>query len=236
MYQAVEEAKRLLQAQRMDEAQQLLEEIDRRNLSTADSLYLLATIYHRRDLLADAVTAFKRSLELDPNFVDSAISLSIIYNDTGHYQQGKEIFLKAQKSVEKKPSVTTPSIVLDKELSHKHYDLAQHYRKLQQFPEAVQNFKKAAELDPENLDAHIQLAKTHAQSGEMQRALAEMQKMVRQYPRNADMHIQLALLHFAIGNTVDAQIELTHAQSITPDHPQIKMYLSMAQGTTESTL
>lgn len=232
----VEEAKRLLAHGHLQAAKDTLIELDTAGLSTAESQYLLGTIHHRENKLAEAVENFKRALQLDPNFTDAAISLSVIYNDTGHYQEGKQVFEQAERSAQKKAGRPTHSVMMAKELSTRHRELGDLYRKLQRFDEAANEYLKAARVDPENIEARILLSKTHGQRGQLALAQQELENLVREFPENISARIHLALLYYAMGNVVDAQIELQEAQMKEPANPQVKMYLEMTRQATESTL
>jgi tetratricopeptide (TPR) repeat protein len=230
----LEDAKRLLAQGHWEAAKDLLMDLDNGGLGSAELQYILGTIYHRENRFAEAVDRFKRSLQIDPHFTDAAISLSIIYNDTGHYQEGKMVFEQAEKAAVKKTGAPSPSIVLSKEISAKHMELGNLYRSLQRFDEAANEFLKASRVDSENIDARILLSKTHGQRGQMKLAQQELENLVREKPEHISARIHLALLYYAIGNVVDAQIELHEAQLKDPSNQQVKMYLELTRQATES--
>ena len=233
----IEEIKKLLSQRKQEEAQHELLQLDARGLSTAESQYLLGTIHHRKNELAQAVNCFKRALQLDAKFTDAAISLSVIYNDTGHYQEGKAIFQQAEKSIEKQlAGAPAHSIVLAKEIAEKHVELGNLYRNLEKFDEAANEYLKASRLDPQNLDSRILLAKIHAQRGQLRMAHQELQKLVKENPNHVPARVHLALLYYAMGNAVDAQIELSEAFVKDPTNEQVKMYLAMTKQATQSTI
>lgn len=230
------DAKRLIAQGHWSAAKDLLLEIDNSGQATAESQYMLGTLFHRENRLAEAVDHLKRALQLDPHFTDAAISLSIIYNDTGHYKEGKAVFEQAERAAQKRGGTPSPSIVMSKEISAKHMELGNLYRNLQRFDEAANEFLKAARVDPENVDARILLAKTHGQRGQMKLAQQELETLVREKPDHISARVHLALLYYALGNVVDAQIELQEAQMKEPSNGQVKMYLDMTRQATESTI
>lgn len=233
----LDEIKKFLAEHNYNEAKRLLIDFDATGEATAESNYLLGTIFHRDNQLPEAVEAFKRSLLLDPNFTDSAISLSIIYNDIGHYQEGKSVFQQAQKSIEKKATNTlSPSVILSAEIAKKHLELGNLYRKVQRFDEAANEFLKAKRANPENLDARILLAKVQGQRGQLKLAHQELLELVKEHPSYIPARTHLALLYYAMGNTVDAQMELQQALHYDPNNQQVKTYLSMTEQATESVL
>jgi tetratricopeptide (TPR) repeat protein len=234
----LEPAKQQIREQRYEDALQTLRTLDSQGAANAETHYLIGSIFHRQNELSEAVESFKRSLLLDPSFTDAAISLSIIYNDTGHYQEGRAIFEQAEKSLINRGSSaqSSTSIVVAKELAGKHLELGQLYRKLQRFDEAASEFAKAARLDNSNFEARIELAKTHAQRGNSELAESELTELAKDAPNNINVKIQLALLHYARGNTIDAQIELNEALVQDPANKTVRTYLNLTKQASESIL
>lgn len=228
--------KRLMSDQRHEEAEEALRTLDSQGEASAESQYLLGTLLHRKNLLVDAVDAFKRAMQMDPAFVDAAISLSIIYNDTGRYEDARELYRQAESAVRGKPHSPAHSVVLDREIAAKHVELGDLYRQILRFGDAALEYKKALLIDPRQLDARIHLAKSLAQQGEAAAALQQMQALVKDYPTNAKARVQLALLYFSLGNVIDSQMELSQALVHNPNDPEVKMYLAMTKAATVSTL
>lgn len=232
----LEPIKLLIREQRNEEALEALRALDSMGHASAEAHYLMGSIFHRQNELAEAVEALKRSLLLDPSFTDAAISLSIIYNDTGHYQEGRAVFEQAEKSLDQRSAFAQTSVVVSKELAAKHLELGQLYRKLQRFDEAATEFTKAARLDNSNIEARIELAKTHAQRGNSELAERELSELAKAVPTNVNVKIQLALLHYARGNTVDAQIELNEALVQDPANQTVRTYLNLTRQASETTV
>lgn len=234
---SIELAKSLVKKGSLTAAKDLLLEMDSMNQSTAESHYLLGTIHHRGNELLEAVNCFKRALLLDPSFTDAAISLSIVYNDTGHYQEGKKNFEQAEKSLAARSSTSpTTSVMLTRDIAKRHMELGDLYRQLQKLDEAANEYLKVSRLEPNNLEARILLAKTHGQRGQYKLACEELEKLVKEYPDYVSARVHLALLYYALGKTVDAQIELQEALMKEPDNQQVKMYLGLTNRATESVL
>ncbi len=230
------EIKQLIEEQEFQSAIQSLVALDQSGESSAESQYLLGTVFHRLNQLGAAVQAFKRSLLLDPEFTDSAISLSIIYNDTGHYDEASKIFEQAEKSVKENQVSSSNSIVLDKALAQKHVELGDLYKKIQRFDAAAHEYLKATKLDPKNLDARVNLAKTLAQRGQTKLAKRELEKVVEEYPTFIPARVNLALLLYSLGHVVDARMELQTAQLHAPQNELIKTYLALTESATETKL
>jgi tetratricopeptide (TPR) repeat protein len=232
----LEAVKKMVAEKKFREAIEALVAIESGGEATAESQYLLGTVYHRVNHLAEAVNAFKRSLLLDPQFTDSAISLSVIYNDTGHYKEAQEVFERAEKNLQENQGSASHSVILDRELAERHIELGNLYRKLQRFDAAAHEYMKAVRLDPRNLQSRINLAKTLAQRGQTKLAQRELENLIAEHPRHVAARVHLALLLYSMGNAVDARMELSQALLYDPQNKQVRMYLAMTEKATESTM
>ena len=70
-------------------AEPLLTQLQSEALQKPDIYYMLAAIAFDRGQLKKAIQLFKQSLEVDPEFTDSAVGLSIILNDLGRYDEAR---------------------------------------------------------------------------------------------------------------------------------------------------
>ena len=64
--------------------------------------YMAGTLYFEKGQLKKALASFRKSLDIDPNFTDSSIGLSIILNDLGRYGDGKRVFEEAYALMKQK--------------------------------------------------------------------------------------------------------------------------------------
>lgn len=230
----LEAIKKMIERREYAAARDALKTLDAGGEATAESQYLLGSIYHRMNALSDAVQAFKRSLLLDPGFTDSAISLSVIYNDTGNYREAREVFEQAEACLKENQGSASNSTVLDRELASKHIELGKLYQRLQRFDAAAHEFIKATRLDAKNWNARVLLAKTLAQRGQIKLAQKELENLVSEQPSCVPARLHLALLLYANGNAVDARMELQQALLFEPQNKQVRMYLDMTEQATES--
>src|SRR3954464_4297987 len=73
-------------------AEPLLQQLILLNSKVPEVFQMLGTIYYDQGKFNKAIRSFKRALELDPTYTDASVGLSIIYNDLGRYEEGKEVF------------------------------------------------------------------------------------------------------------------------------------------------
>ena len=193
----IEMAKRSFNENDLVSAQKYLDEVIDQSSESSDVHFLMGNIHHVKGELGSAIKCFKKVLELDPGHTDAAISLSVIYNDIGKYDEAKTIFESADKRV--KSNMSTPGAAdehLNKKFSLKHFELAEMYFSYQRYDEALFEYNKAVTLNPEDLAIRIKVAKVYAKKGFSNKAIEELQKLKSENPNYAQARIALGLLYY----------------------------------------
>ena len=235
----VEQTQSLVQQRRFDEAQaacqQALETSAASEGEKKSALHLLGTCHYLKGELQQAVECFKKILSIDPKHTDSAISLSIIYNDIGRYDEAKKIYQIANQSLQLKRQVGTDAL-LDRKFALKHIELGDLYFKYHRYDDALDDYSRAARLDPTKLDIRIKLAKVYAKKGFTTRAIQELQQLCHEHQDYIAARVHLGLMYFSQGNVIDAQLEWERALGQDPSNPEIQTYLDMAKQATETSV
>lgn len=211
-----------------------LNEVIEQNPNSTEAYFYLANVFHLRGELGKAVKGFQRVLELDPNHTDAAISLSVIYNDIGKYEEAKAIFETANNQVKNSQGHGLADPHLNKKFSLKHYELAEMYASYSRYEEALFEYNKAAALDPDNLEIRIKVAKTYTKKGFTSKAFDELKRLKNEHPGYMPVRIALGLLYYGNGNIIEAQAEWQNVLSREPSHPEASMYVNLSRGATET--
>ncbi len=215
----------------------LLSDIIDVNSSNEKAFFYLANIFHMKGEIGKAIKAFNKVLSLDPSHTDAAISLSVLYNDIGRYEEAKKIFSKANERVR---SPDSGNLIADKHVnkkfSAKHFELADLYMSYNRYDEALFEFNKASGLDPENLEIKIKSAKVYAKKGFMGKAKEELKQLKNENPHFVPARIALGILLYGNGNIIEAQAEWERALVKEPRNEEALMYLNIAKTATETTL
>ncbi len=91
-------AQDLFEKNYFSQALELLQVLHSRGLGSAKSYCLLGSSYHQLNQFKKALQAYKRSLEIDENHVESLMNLSILRMDLGDYERGVLTYKKAYQS------------------------------------------------------------------------------------------------------------------------------------------
>jgi len=208
-------------------AETLIRERLQQDPKSADGHYFLGILNYFQGKLGPTVENLKKALELDPHHTDSAVCLSVLYNDVGKYDEAKNVFERANQSVaHRRPN---KELGIDRKFAVKHLELADLYFRYRRFDEAIEEYSKAASLDPTTQDIRIRLAKTYAKKGFVTRALQELQQLKADNPQYVPALLQLGLLHFSQGNVLDAELEWEAVRQLDPKNREARAYLEMAK-------
>jgi tetratricopeptide (TPR) repeat protein len=233
--QLLAKAKDLFQTNQFKQAQVILEDVIELNPESSEAYFLIGNIFHIKGQLGKAIKAFNRVIELDPNHTDASISLSVILNDIGRYEQAKHVFEKANKHV-KKESQGLDDPHINKKFSAKHYEIAEMYFTYNRFDEALFEYNKASALDCDNHEVKIKIAKVYSKKGYISKAFEELRKLKLEQPNFIPGRIALGLLHYGSGNILEAQTEWQNALLKDPMNEELQMYINLSRSATETNL
>lgn len=233
--QLLTEAKELFKRNLLKKAFDIFEEITNLNPKNAEAFFYIGNIFHIQGQLGKAVKAFNKTLELDSGHTDAAISLSVILNDIGRYEDAKKIFEKANSNIKSQEAgITDPHINI--KFANKHFEVAEMYFSYNRYEEALVEYNKAIALDPSKLDVRVKIAKVYSKKGFTAKAFEELRKLKAENPSYIPARVALGLLHYGKGNTIEAQSEWQNALSKDPQNEEIQMYLNLSENATETTL
>jgi tetratricopeptide (TPR) repeat protein len=208
-------------------AEPMIREKLRKETESADAHYLLGVMYYFQGQVGRAVESLRKALSIDPHHTDAAICLSVLFNDVGKYDDAKRVFEQANQSVTHK--YTGNDLGIDRKFAVKHMELADLYFRYRRYDEAIEEYSKAALLDPMTYEIRIRRAKAYAKKGFLTRAMQELQQLKGEAPNFLPARIQLGLLHYSQGNVLDAELEWEAVRELDPKNREAEAYLEMAR-------
>jgi len=232
----VTKGKDFFERKEYDRAFNLFSEVIELTDTNVEAFYYLANIFHMRGEIGKAIKAFNKVLTLDPCHTDASISLSVLYNDIGHYEAGKKVFKQASQRVKSQKKSEPEDQHVNKKFSLKHLEDADLYLSYNRFDEALFEYEKAIGLDPSNLECRIKVAKVYAKRGFTSKALDELKKLLNEHPSYMPARMALGILYYGMGRVLEAQTEWEKVASREPFNAEAKMYLNLTKNSTETHL
>ena len=144
----------------LDQAVQDLEASAQANPSL-DAYFSLGNAYARQGKAAQAIDAYEKALEINPNHAATLSNLGVAYYQQGQFAQAKSMFEKAL-SVKENDAAT-------------HYLLGAVLLQMGDLTVAEKSFARALELQPDLPEAHFGMAMLNVQLGNIDEAIAEFE-------------------------------------------------------------
>jgi len=146
----LQRAEEYFNAGEIEKAEPLLLSLLKNHSDWPQTYYMLGTIFYEKGKFKKAIACYKKALELDPSFTDSAIGLSVVLNDLGKYEEAQQVFIDAQNNIKKEKKLVG-SKIKDRIAEHL-FDLCKLYQDDRQPDKAMEsliayeNIKGSSEL------------------------------------------------------------------------------------------
>ena len=208
-------------------AEPIFQQMILQNMQNPEIYQMLATIYYDKGQFNKAIRTFRRALEIDPTYTDASVGLSIILNDIGRYEEGRQVFDEAQVWLDKKKSQADP--YFDEKLASKHEELADLYEQCSRHKEALEQLFKAQKLSNRKPEITLRIANCVDKLGEHSQALKELKNLVREYPQFLTARLRLGVLLYNQGMVVEATEQWENILARDAGHAEALKHLKMAQ-------
>jgi Tfp pilus assembly protein PilF len=155
----------------------------------------------------DAISEFRRALELNPYYVDVRNDLGTALILSGKRSEGKHEFLTAFND----PTHPTP------EISSR--NLGQAYLEEKNYAEAVNWFRTSLSRNKSYPDAYLGLSDALLAVGKAEEAVTVLETGVREAPDSVGIQVSLGDAYFRAGRFADARTKLEDARRRDPIGP-----------------
>lgn len=182
------------------------QEIIRLEPSSVDDHLLLGRLYRMDNDLQKAEDEFKKAVALDPNSEEAVTTLAYLYNLEGDTSRATKVLM------------SVPDVSRSAKL---YLMLGSTYEQEKQYKEAITAFRRAIELDRDNLDAMRGLAENLQNDGQDKEALEQYQVIVAANPEDAQSYARIGEIYRRQGKYDLALTNLEKAQELVPDLEEV---------------
>ena len=181
------------------------------NADRPEARSALGNFYARRGLTAAAEAEFKAGLRLSPRYAPAAINLADLYRQLGRDSDGERIL--------------DASIATSAQDAGLHHALGLTLTRLKRHEEALNELRRAAELDPERARYGYVYAVGLHSAGHPDQAKLVLKELLTRHPRDRDA--LFAMVSFARdGGDVDTALEYSERlATLMPDDPRLAAYI-----------
>lgn len=167
---------------------------------------LLGRLYRLNNDLQKAEAEFKLAMKLQPDAEEAVTTLAYLYNEEGDSARAAQ----------------TLSSVPDASRSAKLYSaLGYTYEQQKQYKKAIDSYKRAIELDRDNLDFIRGLAENLMNDGQTDAALEQYKVIADANPEDAQTYVRIAEIYRKSGKFDLALESLKKAESMVKDSMEV---------------
>jgi len=204
LYNEIKLAQFFSAEEKMDQAEEKIKEVLRKDPSVLEARYILGNIYSKQKKYDEAIAEYKKALEVDSDYYEAIFGIALSYKQKGKYE---EAVLGFKRMLDLDPRDT-------KSFLH----LGGIYIEQGELDEALGYLKSGSEIDPGSPIFHNQLGVVYLKKKMYDMAEKEIREALsieRSIPlQNA--HFHLALVHEARGELDLAIIEYKKEQETSP--------------------
>ncbi len=212
-------------------AEPILQQMLLQNQKNPEIYQMLATIAYDQGKFNKAIQQFKRALEIDPTYTDASVGLSIILNDLGRYDEGKQVFQEARSRLDRNKGKDP---WLDEKLAAKHEELADLYFQYQRLNEALEQMLKAKSLSQRKAEIGVRIADIHLRMKDSVRAITELKQVVAAYPQMLPARLKLGEALYESKKFSEAVEQFQNVLYQDSQNNEAKKWLQKVQGTNNN--
>lgn len=213
-------------------AESLLQQLVMMNIQNPEVQHMLASIYYDQGKFNKAIKTFKRALEIDPEFIDAAVGLSIILNDLGRYEEGKKVFQAAQKVLDEKKVQRDP--YTQEKLAAKHDELGELYYQYKQYQDSISHYEKALELTSKKSETRMKIVECFLKLEDYDQATKLLKQVIVASPNFTPAKLKLGIVFYKTKKFVEAIEQWESVLLKDPQNAIANRYLQMAQDSGSS--
>lgn len=213
-------------------AEQYLQDVLNQGARYADVLNMMGVIAHVQGKFASAIDCFKKALEINPRYTEAVLNLAVLYNDLGQYEEAKKLYGSLKRQSTKAFGQIEP--VLRGKLSNLHADIGDIYRSIGLHKYAIDEYRKALELNPDYFDIRTKLGQALREQGRLGDSLKEFKKVLDSDSSYCPALIQQGITFYTMNRTSEAKKSWNSALEKDADNKYAQMYLRLCSAMSGS--
>ena len=206
-------AKNFLKTRQTEKAEDILLALIKSH-QLADVYNLLGTLYADLGKFNFAEVAFKKALTINPNYMEAALNLAVLYNNLGYSKRAKSLYEHMKKYGASGRGAMDAMLVA--KIANMHAEIGDLYHGVGEYKEAIAAFERAVDLAPKYIDIATKLATCLRESGQAKKALKIFTKYKKFAKNYAPYWVALGVSHYALGKRKAAATAWQAALKIEP--------------------
>jgi tetratricopeptide (TPR) repeat protein len=181
---------------------------------TASCYFYQGIAYGLRGNQEKAVDAFKQSLNVDPNRVETYVNLGVGYANMQKYAEAERMFIRALAIDPVNPDILAR--------------LGAVYTQMEKYDEATEVLKRSLALRPGHIDSNFFLAINYEARNKMKEAIPLLLAIIKAEPQHTEAYSHLGSIYAGMGKFSEAIATYKAGISQKPDDPMLHLGLGKA--------
>ncbi len=173
----------------------------------------LGNLYAQSMIYEYAVDAYKRAIQLDPDYATAHHNLGAVYYKMGLFDEAHE---ELETAINIRPDV-----------SLFHYTLGLVLKDDKRLDDCIESFSKAISLKPDYVDALYHRGAAFFYINEIEKACLDLEKVVAIDPQFRDAIYNLGVIYISLKRWEDARKAFERQLEFEPSDPDILYYLAL---------
>lgn len=175
-------------------------------------MLFVGKVSYNNDLIEEALEAFGRVVEKDPDEFIALDYIGSIYLDRKDYVRAEEYLKK---------------VLEIRQLEGVYFKLGIIREMQEKYAEAIADYEAALRLNPLHRQARERIAQVYVKQKAMGKAIDEFLALSKEQPGNVDMHVRLGMLYYETRDFDRSLDEFRTALAGSPENTAIRYYLAL---------
>lgn len=193
----------------------------------ADVFNMLGVIAHVEGKFASSIDYFEQALKINERYTEAILNLAVLYNDLGQYADAKKLYGRLKGRAKKGDAHIEP--VLRGKLSNLHADIGDIYRTIGLYKHAIDEYKKALDLNPTFFDIRTKLGQALRENGSLPDSLKELKSVLKEDAKYSPALIQMGITYYSMGKVGNARKCWSEAVERDSGNEHARMYLRLCE-------
>lgn len=191
----------------------------------ADLYNSLGLVYADTGEFTAAEFCFQKALKINPNYMEAALNLSVLFNNLGEGKKSKEIYKKLKKYGTAGKGAMDP--LLMSRIANLYGEIGDLFHGVGEYKLAIKAYQDAVGLMPSFLDIQTKLASTLREDGKKSQAFKTFNQIKTKASRYAPFWVALGVTYYASNKLKEAQKAWEKALKIDPKNASARSYLKL---------
>ena len=176
------------------------------------ALLNIGIVYKAQKKIDQAVAAYQKLLELDPQYPEAWYNLGLVYLQTNQYREAENSLLAATQ--------------YNRKYSQAWFNLGVLYTKIDEDDKAIQAYRQALDIKPSYQKAQLNLAVRYAKNNQFDKAIELYKAVLDKDPNYASAWLNIGIAYVKLGRENEAEAALLKTLELEPDSVRARRFLA----------